>query len=155
MGADVLRRVKTFFFFIGERPDLLGNLRLQGRKTVRNDTKASCCEVCMLWFSFIRDINFIFLRFKLIIIHYHTQNPHEIKLNQKIKIEPQNVHFNGCLCALLPFYRTYDKLPYTSFQYIIGFKEVVVSLGACDRYVTIRRCSFDSQNAECRTQNAK
>lgn len=22
MGADVLRRVKTFFFFVGERPDL-------------------------------------------------------------------------------------------------------------------------------------
>ena len=71
----------------------------------------------MLWFSFIRGLNFVFLCFKLIIIHYHTQNPHEIKLKQKIKIEPQNVHFNGCLCAFLPFYRTHDKLPYTSFQY--------------------------------------
>ena len=99
---------------------ILGNLLkwcLQGRKTVRNDTKTSYCEVCMLWFSFIRGLNFVFLCFKLIIIHYHTQNPHEINLKQKIKIEPQNEHLNGCLRAFLPFYRTHDKLPYTSFQY--------------------------------------
>ena len=115
MGADVLRRVKTFFFFIGERPDLnsgkLAKMAFEGRKTARNDTKTSYCEVCMLRFSFIRGLNFIFLCFKLIIIHYYIQNPHEIKLKQKIKIEPQNVHFNGCLCAFLPFYRTHDKLP--------------------------------------------
>ena len=40
---------------------------------------------------------------------------------------------------------------------IIGFKKVVVSLAMepCDRYVTIRRCSFDSAGVFRRTLNAE
>ena len=83
----------------------------------------------MLWFSFIRGLNFVFLCFKLIIIHYHTQNPHEIKLKQKIKIEPQNVLFKA---LYVHFYRFIElMINYHTHPFnIIGFKEVVVSLGA-------------------------
>ena len=127
MGADVLRTVKTFFFFIGERPDLLGNLlkwHLQGRKTVRNDSKTSYCEVCMLWFSFTRGLNFIFLCFKLIIIHYHTQNPHEIKLKQRIKVNHQ---MYTLMAVYVHFYRFIElMINYHTHPFnIIGFKEVV------------------------------
>ena len=40
----------------------------------------------MLWFNFILGSNFIFLCFKLIIIHYHIQKQREIKFEQRIKL---------------------------------------------------------------------
>ena len=40
----------------------------------------------MLWFNFILGLNFIFLCFKLIIIHYHTQKQREIKFKPRIKL---------------------------------------------------------------------
>ena len=36
----------------------------------------------MLWFNFIPGLNFVFLCFKLIIIHYHAQTQRKINLNQ-------------------------------------------------------------------------
>ena len=43
-------------------------------------------QVYMLWFNFILGLNFIFLCFKLIIIHYHTQKQREIKFKPRIKL---------------------------------------------------------------------
>ena len=40
----------------------------------------------MLWFNFILGLNFIFLCFKLIIIHYHTQKQNKIKFKPRIKL---------------------------------------------------------------------
>ena len=40
----------------------------------------------MLWFNFMLGLNFIFLCFKLIIIHYHTQKQREIKFEPRIKL---------------------------------------------------------------------
>ena len=40
----------------------------------------------MLWFNFILDLNFIFLYFKLIIVHYQTQKQRKMKFKQKIKL---------------------------------------------------------------------
>ena len=40
----------------------------------------------MLWFNFILGLNFIFLCFKLIIIHYHTLKQKKIKLTPRIKL---------------------------------------------------------------------
>ena len=43
--------------------------------------------VLLLWFSFILGTNFIFLCFKLIIIHnYHTPKQRKIKFNARIKV---------------------------------------------------------------------
>ena len=42
--------------------------------------------VHMLWFNFILGLNFIFLCFKLIIIHYHTTKTKENKFKPKVKI---------------------------------------------------------------------
>ena len=40
----------------------------------------------MLGFNFILGLNFIFLCFKLIIIHYHTQKQRQIKFKPRIKL---------------------------------------------------------------------
>ena len=40
----------------------------------------------MLWFSFILGLNVIFLCFKLIIIHHHTQKQKKIKFKPRIKL---------------------------------------------------------------------
>ena len=40
----------------------------------------------MLWFNFILGLNFIFLCFKLIIIHYHSQKQRQIKFKPRIKL---------------------------------------------------------------------
>ena len=40
----------------------------------------------MLWFSFIPGLNFVFLCFKLIIIHYHTQTQRKIKFKPRMKL---------------------------------------------------------------------
>ena len=53
-----------------------------------------CCRVMggqiillwMLWFNFMLGLNFIFLCFKLIIIHYHTPKQREIKFKPRIKL---------------------------------------------------------------------
>ena len=42
----------------------------------------------MLWFSFILGSNFIFLCFKLIIIHYNTQEQKKRKFEPRIKLNP-------------------------------------------------------------------
>ena len=54
----------------------------------RQHTVESCLkiQVYMLWFNFILGLNFIFLCFKLIIIHYHTQKQREIKFKPRIKL---------------------------------------------------------------------
>ena len=48
----------------------------------------------MLWFKFILILNFIFLCFKLIIIHYHTQKQKKIKFEPKIKLN-YNIYTNS------------------------------------------------------------
>ena len=42
--------------------------------------------LCMLWFSFILGLHFIFLCFKLIIIHYHTPKQRKIKFKPRMKL---------------------------------------------------------------------
>ena len=45
-----------------------------------------CGLVYMLWFDFILGSNFIFLCFKLIIIHYHTPKQRKMKFEPRIKL---------------------------------------------------------------------
>ena len=40
----------------------------------------------MLWLNFILGLNFIFLCFKLIILHYHTRKQRKIKFKPGIKL---------------------------------------------------------------------
>ena len=50
----------------------------------------------MLWFNFILDLNFVFLCFKLIIVHNHTHRTKEIKrikLNHKIYLSALSESF--------------------------------------------------------------
>ena len=56
--------LKDSFFFFAEKlaPDIL--------------------HVIMLWYQFYHDLNFIFLCFKHIIKHYHTQKQGKWNLNQ-------------------------------------------------------------------------
>ena len=46
----------------------------------------SWVSLYMLWFNFILGSNFIFLCFKLIITHYHTQKQRKIKFEPRIKL---------------------------------------------------------------------
>ena len=47
----------------------------------------------MLWFNFILGLNFIFLCFKLIIIHYHTQNQRKTNFKARVKLN-HNIYLN-------------------------------------------------------------
>ena len=49
--------------------------------------------VCMLWFNFVLGLNFIFLCFKLIIIHYHTQKQKKIEFKRRTKLN-HNMYSN-------------------------------------------------------------
>jgi len=52
--------------------------------------------MAMLWFNFILDLNFIFLCFQLIIIHYHTPTQKEIKFKPRIKLNHiSNISFGA------------------------------------------------------------
>ena len=42
--------------------------------------------MCMPWFNFILGLNFIFLCFKLINIHYHAPKHRELKIKPRIKL---------------------------------------------------------------------
>ena len=46
----------------------------------------------MLWFNFVLGSNFIFLCFKLIIVHYNTQKQKKIKFEPRIKLN-HNIHW--------------------------------------------------------------
>ena len=47
-----------------------------------------CLIQFYMWFNFIIGLNFIFLCFKLIIMHYHTEKQRKIKIQSKGKIKP-------------------------------------------------------------------
>ena len=47
----------------------------------------------MLWFNFIIGLNSIFFCFKLIIIHYHTQNEKKINFKPRIKLNHNIIIF--------------------------------------------------------------
>lgn len=54
-------------------------------------------SVYMLWFSFIRGLNFTFLCFKLIIIHYYTSEQKKNKIQAKdIETEPKQISWTAC-----------------------------------------------------------
>ena len=55
--------------------------------------------VYKLWFNFILSSNFIFLCFKLIIIHYNTQKQKKIKFEPRIKLNHNiyKISLNACL----------------------------------------------------------
>ena len=46
----------------------------------------------MLWFNFILGLNFIFLCFKLIIMHYLTQKQWKIKFKPRMKLNHNTYH---------------------------------------------------------------
>ena len=48
----------------------------------------------MWWFSFILGLNFIFLCFKVIIIHYHTPKQKKRKFKPRIKLD-NNIYISG------------------------------------------------------------
>ena len=49
----------------------------------------------MLWFNFILDSNFIFLCFKLIILHYNTQKQKKREFEPRIKLN-HNIYKQPC-----------------------------------------------------------
>ena len=53
----------------------------------------------MLWFDFMLGLNFIFLCFKLIIIHYHTQKQREIKFKPRIKLN-HNIYIHAYIAYI-------------------------------------------------------
>ena len=53
-------------------------------------------SISMLWFSFIPGLNFVFLCFKLIILHYHTQTQREIKFKPRMQLN-HNIYIWWCL----------------------------------------------------------
>ena len=62
--------------------------------TIQSTPGSGYVYIYMLWFNFILGLNFIFLCFKLIIIHYHTQKQREIKFKPRIKLN-HNIYING------------------------------------------------------------
>ena len=54
--------------------------------TCRLGNKLPKLQVYMLWFNFIFGLNFTFLCFRLIIIHYYTPKQREIKFEPRIKL---------------------------------------------------------------------
>ena len=56
----------------------------------------------MLWFNFILGSNFIFLCFKLIIIHYNTQKHKKRKFEPRIKL-----NHNICIQYMILYYIIY------------------------------------------------
>ena len=50
-------------------------------------------RMSMLWFNFILGSNFIFLCFKLVIIHYNTQKQKKTKFEPRIKLN-HNIYIN-------------------------------------------------------------
>jgi len=65
----------------------------------------------MLWFNFILGLNFIWLCFKLIIIHYHTKKQKEIKFKLRV-----NLNHNILLMLFANFFK---KLKCICIEYII------------------------------------
>ena len=57
-----------------------------GQTVIWSTYKPGNICVYMLWFNFIFGLNFIFLCFRLIIIHYHTPKQREIKFEQRINL---------------------------------------------------------------------
>ena len=53
----------------------------------------------MLWFNFIFGSIFSFLRFMLIIIHYHTQKQRKIKIEPRINLNHNTYAVESCPCA--------------------------------------------------------
>ena len=49
-------------------------------------------HVYMLWFNFILGLNFIFLCFKLITMHYLTQKQRKIKFKPRVKLN-HNIYY--------------------------------------------------------------
>ena len=56
-------------------------------------TAIQSVQVYMLWFNFILGLNFIFLCFKVIIIHYHTPKQRLKKFKPRIKLN-YNIYIN-------------------------------------------------------------
>ena len=60
--------------------------------------------MAMLCLKFFLGLNFIFLCFKLIIIHYHTTKQRKIKFKPRIKLNHNSYisyHFFHCIMLLL------------------------------------------------------
>ena len=75
----------------------------------------------MLWFNFMLGLNFIFLCFKLIIIHYHTPKQREIKFKPRIKLN------HNIATSLLYFGGVHREL--TSYTHVT--KMTIVCLFIC------------------------
>ena len=70
------------------------NLGHQYRKILCVDIRLEETRLTLLWFNFILGLNFIFLCFKLVIIHYHTQKQKKIKFKPRIKLNHNNAMFS-------------------------------------------------------------
>ena len=69
----------------------------------------------MLWLNVILGSNFIFLCFKLIIIHYHTQKQRKIKFEPRIKLN-HNIYICDCLHYFYGFQDTGHKHDVLSYE---------------------------------------
>ena len=81
-------------------------------------------QLCQLWFNFILGSSFIFLCFKLIIIHYNTQKQKKVKFEPRIKLNhnisilvSKSLHCLSCNCIYKVIsINKYDKLFHTFYQ---------------------------------------
>ena len=89
-----LRQSLFFSFFIHHK--LYNEVLLQEQLC---NNSISLLLVYMLWFNFILGSNFIFLCFKLIIIHCNAQKQKKIKFEPRIKLNHniQKISLNACL----------------------------------------------------------
>ena len=73
MGADVLRRVKTFFFFVGERPGLnSGKLAKMAFAGQENSKKGHKDILLRGMYVVVQFYPWFKLRISLFQTHYHT-----------------------------------------------------------------------------------
>ena len=81
----------------------------------------------MLWFNFILGSNFIFLCFKLVIIHYNTQKQKKTKFEPRIKLN-HNIYINHFAAwKNLRFYLNCPTSP-TSFDVFVNQTDFTIAV---------------------------
>ena len=84
-------------------------------------------RMSMLWFNFILGSNFIFLCFKLVIIHYNTQKQKKTKFEPRIKLN-HNIYINHLAAwKNLRFYLNCPTSP-TSFDVFVNQTDFTIAV---------------------------
>ena len=84
-------------------------------------------RMSMLWFNFVLGSNFIFLCFKLVIIHYNTQKQKKTKFEPRIKLN-HNIYINHLAAwKNLRFYLNCPTSP-TSFDVFVNQTDFTIAV---------------------------